>query len=175
MLFANVAALECTGRHFVFGRSEWCRLASVYGFIAILHAVGWGLFLHYASVYPAMVGLGLAAYTLGLRHAFDADHIAAVDDSARLLMQDRSQASRRWLFLFARAFNYRTAARGRHRCGHCQSQKPTAAVSRSGRPPRGGNLGSLSVGCGPHEPADPAGHRAALARDQNGDVTLMRN
>jgi len=31
--------------------------------------------------------LGLAAYLFGLRHAFDADHIAAVDDTVRLLLQ----------------------------------------------------------------------------------------
>ncbi len=32
------------------------------------------------------VGLGLTAYTLGMRHAFDADHIAAIDNTTRKLM-----------------------------------------------------------------------------------------
>ena len=34
------------------------------------------------------VGLGLTAYTLGMRHAFDADHIAAIDNTTRKLMSD---------------------------------------------------------------------------------------
>ena len=34
------------------------------------------------------VGVGLTAYTLGLRHAFDADHIAAIDNTTRKLMAD---------------------------------------------------------------------------------------
>src|SRR4029078_736712 len=34
------------------------------------------------------VGLGITAYTLGLRHAFDADHIGAIDNTTRKLMTD---------------------------------------------------------------------------------------
>ena len=37
------------------------------------------------------VGLGLTAYTLGLRHAFDADHVAAIDNSIRKLMAERQR------------------------------------------------------------------------------------
>lgn len=70
-----------------FTSSEWRRLAALYGAIGLLHLCGCGLFLLYASHYPALVGLGFAAYLLGLRHAFDADHIAAVDDTARYLLQ----------------------------------------------------------------------------------------
>lgn len=36
---------------------------------------------------PATAGLGALAYSLGLRHAFDADHISAIDDTARFLIQ----------------------------------------------------------------------------------------
>jgi high-affinity nickel-transport protein len=36
------------------------------------------------------VGVGILAYTFGLRHAFDADHIAAVDNTTRKLMQDNT-------------------------------------------------------------------------------------
>ena len=70
-----------------FTRSEWRRLAGFYGVIAALHLAGWGLYLHYAGTHPALVGLGFVAYMFGLRHAFDADHIAAIDDTARFLMQ----------------------------------------------------------------------------------------
>jgi nickel/cobalt transporter (NiCoT) family protein len=34
------------------------------------------------------VGTGLTAYTFGMRHAFDADHIAAIDNTTRKLMAD---------------------------------------------------------------------------------------
>ena len=68
-------------------RSEWRRLAGFYGFIAALHVVGWGLYLYYAADHPALVGLGFVAYMFGLRHAFDADHIAAIDDTVRIMLQ----------------------------------------------------------------------------------------
>jgi high-affinity nickel-transport protein len=63
------------------------RLLGLYGTIALLHGLGWGLLLAYSARYPTLVGLGLAAYLFGLRHAFDADHIAAVDDTVRYLVQ----------------------------------------------------------------------------------------
>lgn len=70
-----------------FDRDEWRQLIGYYGVIAALHVAGCALYLHYAARYPAMIGLGLTAYLFGLRHAFDADHIAAVDDTVRLLVQ----------------------------------------------------------------------------------------
>ena len=54
--------------------------------IAALHLLGWGLCLGQAAAHPVMLGLGLSAYLFGLRHAFDADHIAAVDDTVRLML-----------------------------------------------------------------------------------------
>jgi high-affinity nickel-transport protein len=71
----------------IFSRTEWARLGGLYGFIAILHIVGWGTYLHFAARYPQLVGLGFVAYMFGLRHAFDADHIAAVDDTVRFMLQ----------------------------------------------------------------------------------------
>jgi nickel/cobalt transporter (NiCoT) family protein len=70
-----------------FSPAEWTRLSGLYGVIGILHLLGWGLYLHYASRYPQLVGLGFVAYMFGLRHAFDADHIAAVDDTVRFMLQ----------------------------------------------------------------------------------------
>jgi nickel/cobalt transporter (NiCoT) family protein len=70
-----------------FSRVEWTRLSCLYGFIAGLHLLGWGLYLHYAVHFPHIVGLGFVAYMFGLRHAFDADHIAAVDDTVRFMLQ----------------------------------------------------------------------------------------
>ena len=70
-----------------FSASEWIRLAGLYGFIGALHILGWGGYLFYARSYPQLVGLGFVAYMFGLRHAFDADHIAAVDDTVRYMLQ----------------------------------------------------------------------------------------
>src|SRR5207237_4289027 len=48
---------------------------------------GWGLLLVYAASHPAFLALGGLAYTFGLRHAFDADHISAIDNTTRKLLQ----------------------------------------------------------------------------------------
>jgi high-affinity nickel-transport protein len=69
------------------------------GFIVLLHVVGFGVLL--GLVVPAhyrlggdnpvfTVGVGILAYTFGMRHAFDADHIAAVDNTTRKLLADRA-------------------------------------------------------------------------------------
>ncbi len=71
-----------------FNRVEVAKLGGMYGFIALLHAIGWGFFLYYQHKFGAVyAGAGGLAYTFGLRHAFDADHISAVDDTTRYLMQ----------------------------------------------------------------------------------------
>ena len=75
----------------LFSRAEWSRLGLLYGVIVLLHVVGWGTYLHYAGRYPQLVGLGFVAYMFGLRHAFDADHIAAVDDTVRFMLQKGKQ------------------------------------------------------------------------------------
>jgi nickel/cobalt transporter (NiCoT) family protein len=69
-------------------RSEWLRLGGFGGAVVFLHLLGWGLFLYYARHNPALAGLGSLAYTFGLRHAFDADHIAAIDNTTRKFLQD---------------------------------------------------------------------------------------
>src|SRR5919206_908441 len=74
-----------------FTHAEWVRLGGFGGAIALLHVVGWGLFALYAPRYPAMAGLGVLAYTFGLRHAFDADHIAAIDNTTRKLLAERKR------------------------------------------------------------------------------------
>jgi nickel/cobalt transporter (NiCoT) family protein len=62
-------------------------LPVLYGVIALLHLAGIGAILYYRVDHPALIGLGLTAYLFGLRHAFDADHIAAIDDTVRLMVQ----------------------------------------------------------------------------------------
>jgi high-affinity nickel-transport protein len=64
------------------------RLSAFAGAVVLIHVLGWGLFWWYSRRYPALAGLGTLAYTFGLRHAFDADHIAAIDNTTRKLLQD---------------------------------------------------------------------------------------
>jgi high-affinity nickel-transport protein len=78
---------------------EWRTVAAMAGVVVALHVVGF--FILIAVIAPAhyklgstgsfTVGLGLTAYMLGLRHAFDADHIAAIDNTTRKLMAERKR------------------------------------------------------------------------------------
>ena len=69
-----------------FTRAEWIRLSGFGGFVALLHILGWGLFLYYSRSNAALAGLGMLAYTFVLRHAFDVDHIAAIDNTTRKML-----------------------------------------------------------------------------------------
>src|SRR3954469_16182418 len=69
------------------------RLGLMFGFIAFLHVVGFTLLILAAEGHHELdgkttfgIGTGILAYTLGMRHAFDADHIAAIDNTTRKLM-----------------------------------------------------------------------------------------
>ena len=72
-----------------FDPGERRRLCGFYGAVLLLHVVGWGALLTYGIGHPAFIGLGGLAYTFGLRHAFDADHISAIDNTTRKLLQER--------------------------------------------------------------------------------------
>src|SRR6267143_2536130 len=71
-----------------FDSGERRRLAGFFGGVGLLHVVGWGLLLVAAAGQPTILALGGLAYTFGLRHAFDADHISAIDNPTRKLLQD---------------------------------------------------------------------------------------
>ena len=84
----DLAVEQATTGRWAFDRGEWARLGGFFGSVGVLHALGWGLFLYYHNRFgPIYAGAGALAYTLGLRHAFDADHISAIDDTTRFLMQ----------------------------------------------------------------------------------------
>ena len=75
--------------------SEWRRLFAMFGFVAFLHIAGIALMWaatkgNYRLADGSMFGWGTAmlAYVLGMRHAFDADHIAAIDNTTRKLMSE---------------------------------------------------------------------------------------
>jgi high-affinity nickel-transport protein len=73
-------------------REERFRVIGMYSVVLFLHALGFFVFIVF--VVPAHyrglgIGLSLTAYTLGLRHAFDADHISAIDNTTRKVMNER--------------------------------------------------------------------------------------
>jgi high-affinity nickel-transport protein len=79
---------------------DWRSLGGMAGFIVVLHVIGFvvlfGLVVpkhyHIGGDHPVFtIGVGLLAYTFGLRHAFDADHIAAVDNTTRKLLADNAR------------------------------------------------------------------------------------
>jgi len=71
---------------------ERWRVIGMYGVILALHAIGFFVFIvlvlpsHYRGLGIGVSGL---AYSLGLRHAFDADHISAIDNTTRKVMNER--------------------------------------------------------------------------------------
>src|SRR5215813_5073320 len=82
-------------------RGDWRSLGGMTGFIILLHVVGFGVLLGFVTPqhfqlggdHPVFsIGVGILAYTFGLRHAFDADHIAAVDNTTRKIMADNTAA-----------------------------------------------------------------------------------
>jgi nickel/cobalt transporter (NiCoT) family protein len=64
------------------------RIVAMYGILFVFNIGAW----LWASIafrhYPVLLGTALLAYSFGLRHAVDADHIAAIDNVTRKLMQD---------------------------------------------------------------------------------------
>lgn len=64
------------------------RLIAVISFLVLLNIGVWGITLLNSRHNPQLLGLVLLAYGFGLRHAVDADHIAAIDNTTRKLMAD---------------------------------------------------------------------------------------
>ncbi|MBR7825240.1 HoxN/HupN/NixA family nickel/cobalt transporter [Actinospica sp. MGRD01-02] len=74
---------------------EWGRLGLIALVVLAINGSGWGIYVftvmpHHFAYAKLGVGLGVAvtAWTLGARHAFDADHISAIDNVTRKLMSD---------------------------------------------------------------------------------------
>ena len=74
---------------------EWARAGAMTATIIGLNVLGWGMLAaaaggHYHITGTQLFGFGtgVLAYTLGIRHAFDADHIAAIDNTTRKLVND---------------------------------------------------------------------------------------
>src|SRR5690242_10245396 len=75
--------------------AEWTRMGGMVAAVVGLHVAGWVMLAaalggHYQISKTTVfgVGTGALAYTLGMRHAFDADHIAAIDNTTRKLVAE---------------------------------------------------------------------------------------
>jgi high-affinity nickel-transport protein len=71
--------------------TQWLQTKLMFGSILMLHVVGFGVFIIFVvpNHYKGLgIGVSVLAYTLGLRHAFDADHISAIDNTTRKLMNE---------------------------------------------------------------------------------------
>ncbi|WP_285485702.1 HoxN/HupN/NixA family nickel/cobalt transporter [Amycolatopsis taiwanensis] len=66
-------------------RRDWLTMAWMAAFIGLLNLVGWGVLTMFVA---SQIGLGVTAFTLGMRHAFDADHITAIDNTTRKLIAE---------------------------------------------------------------------------------------
>lgn len=71
--------------------TQWLQTKLMFASIVLLHVLGFGVFI--AFVVPGHykglgIGVSVLAYTLGLRHAFDADHISAIDNTTRKLLNE---------------------------------------------------------------------------------------
>jgi high-affinity nickel-transport protein len=69
--------------------AERLRIGGIIAVIASLHIAGISLYLAYSGEFATaggLAGAGVVSYILGMRHAFDADHIAAIDDTTRIML-----------------------------------------------------------------------------------------
>lgn len=68
------------------------KVISIYILLIAFNLIAWALaFLGFSARYPALLGVALLAYTFGLRHSVDADHISAIDNVTRKLMQENKR------------------------------------------------------------------------------------
>ena len=89
-------------------RQERRRVLAMYGVIAGLHVLGFFVFFVFVvpSHYKGLgIGVWILAYTLGLRHAFDADHISAIDNTIRKVLNERRGTGRPRPFAFGFFFS----------------------------------------------------------------------
>jgi high-affinity nickel-transport protein len=64
------------------------KIIAIYGLLIAANVAAWAWALIAFHDYPVLLGTAFLAYSFGLRHAVDADHIAAIDNVTRKLMQE---------------------------------------------------------------------------------------
>jgi nickel/cobalt transporter (NiCoT) family protein len=69
-------------------RNEKIKIATIFSVLIAITAVGFSAAFIIGKIAVVLGGLGIVAYVFGLRHGVDADHIAAIDNTTRKLMQE---------------------------------------------------------------------------------------
>ncbi len=64
------------------------KIVAIYAVLILANIAAWAWAIIAFHDYPLLLGTAALAYSFGLRHAFDADHIAAIDNVTRKLMQE---------------------------------------------------------------------------------------
>jgi high-affinity nickel-transport protein len=67
------------------------KIFGIYGVLIAINVLVWVWAIAAFRHYPVLLGSALLAYSFGLRHAVDADHIAAIDNVTRKLMQEKKR------------------------------------------------------------------------------------
>ena len=67
------------------------KIIGIYVLLIVVNLLLWDAALYTSTLFPAFLAFAVAAYLLGLRHAVDADHIAAIDNVTRKLMQENKR------------------------------------------------------------------------------------
>src|SRR5882672_10591135 len=67
------------------------KIVGIYTLLIAVNVAAWAWALSAFHAYPVLLGTAFLAYSFGLRHAVDADHIAAIDNVTRKLMQEGKQ------------------------------------------------------------------------------------
>ena len=125
------------------------RIISLYTVLIAANVAAWAWALIAFHDYPVLLGTCFLAYSFGLRHAVDADHIAAIDNVTRKLMQEGKRPIAVGLVLLARPFDRGGAGR------------PSPSPRRQRLQGRAGRLSRASAGSSaPRSRRLPAHHRA---------------
>lgn len=90
----TTASSSARAHQTAFTPQDWRSIGGMTAVVLLLHVVGWGVLVFLVapreydlgSTGVLGAGVGLTAYLLGVRHAFDADHIASIDNTTRKLV-----------------------------------------------------------------------------------------
>ena len=106
------------------------RIIGIYGLLIAVNVAAWAWALSAFHDYPVLLGTAFLAYGFGLRHAVDADHIAAIDNVTRKLMQEGKRPIAAGLYLLARPFDRGGAGLDRRRRDGGGLQGAAGRISR---------------------------------------------
>ena len=86
-------------------RNEKIKIAIIFAVLITITAIGFSAAFVIGKIAVVLGGLGIVAYVFGLRHGVDADHIAAIDNTTRKLMQEGKRPYHGWHVVLFGSFN----------------------------------------------------------------------